>query len=186
MLELLTPSEAAQLLHVAPTTIRHWSKIGKLPFIKTPGGHRRYNKEDLLALLSSAPTKAQEDFSILIVDDDKDFNQMLYELLKSYFPKIKIKLAFNGFEAGDLLHTFSPDLILLDLFMSDLNGFSVCKKIKSSLPLKNIHIITITGALTETNIKKAIEAGADKCIGKPLDYLLLKKSIEAHIQAKHP
>jgi excisionase family DNA binding protein len=52
--ELLTPAEAAQRLRVTPITLRAWAESGRLPCIRTPGGHRRYNAADISAILNPA------------------------------------------------------------------------------------------------------------------------------------
>ncbi len=49
-LAYLRTAEVAQLLHVSPKTVSRWAKEGKLPFLKTLGGHRRYPEKDILAL----------------------------------------------------------------------------------------------------------------------------------------
>lgn len=181
---LLTPSEAAELLHVAPTTIRHWAQNGRLPFITTPGGHRRFTREDILSLMSSSESGESDNFSILIIEDDKDFADMLVQLLESFFPHVKIAVAYNGFEAGDLLHSFKPELVILDLMMSGINGFSICHRIKSTASTADINVIAMTGALTEENIERITLLGAEICLGKPLNINLLKETIAELIDNK--
>lgn len=181
---LLTPSEAAKLLNVAPTTIRHWAQIGRLPFISTPGGHRRFDKNDILSLLSKPKVSNQNTFSILIIEDDKEFADMLTQFLENLFPHAKIKIAYNPFDAGDLLNTFKPDLVMLDLMMAGINGFSICHRIKSTPSTENIIVIAMTGALTSDNVKRIVELGAETCFGKPLDFTLLEKTIQRLIEQK--
>lgn len=86
---LLTPAEAARLLHVAPTTIRHWAQIGRLPFISTPGGHRRFDRNDILSLMSKPKSDVKNQFSILIIEDDKEFADMLTQFLETFFHMLK-------------------------------------------------------------------------------------------------
>ncbi|PKI15847.1 response regulator [Colwellia sp. 12G3] len=183
---LLTPPEAAKLLHVAPTTIRHWAQIGRLPFITTPGGHRRFDKNDILFLMSQPNSSTKNTFSILIIEDDKEFADMLTQFLQSLFPQTKIKMAYSPFDAGELLHTFKPDLVMLDLMMAGINGFSICHRIKSAPSTANIIVIAMTGLLTDDNVKRIVELGAKTCFGKPLDFTLLQKTIEGFIEQKRP
>lgn len=181
---LLTPAEAAKLLHVAPTTIRHWAQIGRLPFIATPGGHRRFSKKDILALMSPSKANIKTVFAILIIEDDKDFADMLAQFLEMLFPNINIKTAYNPFDAGDLLNTFKPDLVMLSLMMAGINGFSICHRIKSSPATSSINVIAMTGASTEENKNKIIKLGAEICLGKPIDFSLLEKKILQFIEQK--
>jgi excisionase family DNA binding protein len=57
--ELLTPSEVAQMLAVNPKTVTRWARAGKLPTIKTLGGHRRFRRSDIEAALA----RAQDDYT---------------------------------------------------------------------------------------------------------------------------
>ena len=181
---LLTPAEAAKLLHVAPTTIRHWAQIGRLPFISTPGGHRRFDKKDILSLMSTPKTDTKNAFSILIIEDDKEFADMLTQFLENLFPHAKIKVAYNPFDAGDLLHTFTPDVVMLDLMMVGMDGFSICHRIKSTPATENIIVVAMTGALTDDNVNRIVELGAATCFGKPLDFALLEKTIKQLVEQK--
>jgi excisionase family DNA binding protein len=181
---LLTPAEAAKLLHVAPTTIRHWAQIGRLPFITTPGGHRRFDKIDILSLVSRPKINGKDSFSILIIEDDKEFADMLAQFLEALFPRLRMKIAYNPFDAGDLLHTFKPDLVMLDLMMEGINGFSICHRIKSSPETASISVIAMTGALTDDNVNRIVELGAETCFGKPINFALLEKAIKLVIDQK--
>jgi len=182
---LLTPAEAAKLLHVAPTTIRHWAKSGRLSFITTPGGHRRFDKNDILSLMSQSTPSVKKSFSILIIEDDKEFADMLAQFLEAIFPRVTMKIAYNPFDAGDLLHTFKPDLVMLDLMMVGINGFSICHRIKSTPATAHITVIAMTGILTDDNTSRIVELGAETCFAKPLNFALLKETITQFIEQKN-
>ena len=175
--ELLTPSEAAELLSISPTTIRLWARNGRLKSVKTLGGHRRFTRDEVLSLLTPSSTNDDNIFSILVVEDDKKFADMLLQIIESYFPYTKISVAYNGFEAGDLLHSLKPDLVILDLMMSEVDGFSICHRIKNTPSTKHIDVIAMTGALTEENVKRITLLGAKECFKKPLDYDLFNQTI---------
>ena len=182
---LLTPAEAAKLLHVAPTTIRHWAQIGRLPFVTTPGGHRRFDKNDILSLMSLPEADVKESFAILIIEDDKEFADMLAQFLETLFPRARMKIAYNPFDAGDLLNTFKPDLVMLDLMMVGINGFSICHRIKSTPTTAHITVIAMTGALTDDNANRVVELGAETCFAKPLNFELLAETITRFITQKN-
>lgn len=182
---LLTPAQAAKLLHVAPTTIRHWAQTGRLPFVTTPGGHRRFNKNDLLSLMSLPEAEVKESFAMLIIEDDKEFADMLAQFLEALFPRVRIKIAYNPFDAGDLLNTFKPDLVMLDLMMVGINGFSICHRIKSTPTTAHITVLAMTGALTDDNANRIVELGAETCFAKPLSFKLLEQTITDFITQKN-
>ena len=177
--DLLTPAEAAKLLHVAPTTIRLWAQKGKLASIVTPGGHRRFNLDDVKSLMKTSIAPAKKQLSILIVDDDKDLGDMLLQLLNHYLPDANLMLADNGFKAGDLLHTFTPNIVLLDLMMPEIDGFSICQRIKSIPDTEHITVIAMTGNHSDENIQRILSLGALTCIAKPIDF----KSLTAIINS---
>jgi excisionase family DNA binding protein len=176
---LLTTSEAAELLNVVPTTIRHWANIGRLPFITTLGGHRRFDKNEILSLLSNTQNSKyiKRSFAILIIDDKKEYLAMLVTLLKTSFPHVTITCADNGFDAGDLLHRFKPDLIILDLTMESIDGFSICHRIKNTPSTSNIKIIAMSSLLTDDNVKGIIQLGVETCIQKPFSHEQIKQII---------
>lgn len=59
--KLLTPAEVASMFRVDPKTVTRWAKAGRLSFVQTLGGHRRYREAEVLALLNGLPTTANVD-----------------------------------------------------------------------------------------------------------------------------
>ena len=57
---LLTPAEVARLFRVDPKTVTRWATTGRLRFLRTPGGHRRFRESDVRALLAELPTAAED------------------------------------------------------------------------------------------------------------------------------
>jgi len=168
-----TTSEAATICRVDYRTINRWIKNDKLKASKTLGGHYRILREDLQKFLTENNMPLPEDldlplYRILIVDDEKDTLKLFKSILIAHNPNFTIETASDGFEAGQFVGSFSPDLILLDLFMPGLDGFQVCKIIKGNPKTTSIKILVITGFYEEMNINKSLEMGADMCIAKPI------------------
>jgi excisionase family DNA binding protein len=174
---ILTPSAAAKLLSVSPTTIRLWARTGRLSSVKTLGGHRRFYRDEILALLAPSSLKVDSIFKILVIEDDKTFADLLVQIIESHFSHVEVSVAYNGFQAGDLLHSLKPDIVILDLLMTGNDGFSICHRIKNTPSTKHIDVIAMTGALTEENVKRITLLGAEECFGKPLDYDLFNETI---------
>ena len=114
---------------------------------------------------------------ILIVDDEKLIAQSIKDFLESKYPSWHINLAYDGFEAGRLITILNPDIIILDLFLPGVNGFSLCRNLKNSEATKNIKIVAITGYPTEENIEKIKEYGADAVLSKPFNMDELEKTL---------
>ena len=123
-----------------------------------------------------------EDTRILIVDDDESIRAGLKESLES--KGFKIDVASDGFEAGVLAIHRSPALIILDIKMSGLDGFSACRLIKTNPLLKNIKILVLTGYPSKGNVEKMMKFGADRCLAKPVDGKNLLREIDALLKSK--
>ena len=178
----LTPSEAAKLLMVSPITVRAWAQKGLLPSETTPGGHRRFLRESVEQFAKQSKTAPQQnDVRILIVDDDEQVAGFLIEWLTGLDEPFMVSSAVDGFEAGRKVHGFEPDIILLDLMMPELDGFAVCRQIKTDPDTNDIRVIAMTGHPTPENERRILEAGAEICIAKPLDTKFLLGLLKADL-----
>ena len=103
---------------------------------------------------------------VLIVDDDPRNIRILYEILGNNFI---LTSSPDGEQALEEVKKHTPDLILLDIMMPGIDGYEVCRRLKSSDKYKDIKIILVSGkALTEERVK-GYESGADDFVTKPFD-----------------
>lgn len=109
---------------------------------------------------------------------------MFTQFLDMIFPNVNIKKAYNPFDTDNLLNIFQPNLVMLDLMMAGINGFSICHRIKNSPATASVNVIAITGAPTEENNNKIIKLGAEICLGKPIKFSLLENKILQFIEQK--
>ncbi|GAA0816680.1 response regulator transcription factor [Clostridium tertium] len=101
--------------------------------------------------------------SILIIEDDRDISEILrFALMKEGY---KVKVNPNGLEVKDEIKNFNPDLILLDIMLNDIDGFSVCRNISDY----NIPIIMLIARVDIMDKILGLELGADDYITKPFD-----------------
>ncbi len=177
----LTPREVASLLRVSPITVRSWANKGLLHAEITPGGHRRFAYAEVERLageygitLKSRPATWQR---VLIVDDDRQFSGYLVELLSGLPSPPAVEVAHDGFEAGRKLMRFAPDIVLLDLMMPGMDGFETCQRIKQDPAIRHVRVIAISGYPTPENVQRIRACGAETCLGKPLDPLLLLQTM---------
>jgi two-component system alkaline phosphatase synthesis response regulator PhoP len=106
-------------------------------------------------------------FRILVVDDEKDIVDLLkYNLEKEN--EFVVITASNGKEALEFALEYKPDLVLLDIMMPEMNGFDVCKKLKSSPATSNIPVLFLTAKENEIDEIIGLELGADDYIQKPI------------------
>jgi excisionase family DNA binding protein len=163
----------AQQLGVSPVTVRHWALDGKLEFITTPGGHRRFLQEQVDQFVQAHGVNKASNrtpkICVLIVEDDRQLSEYLSDYIESLNAPIDCAVANNGFEAGELVHEFNPDLVLLDLMMPTMDGFAVCQRIKQNPKTRHIQVVAMTGYPSQENVQRIINAGAETCLSKPLD-----------------
>lgn len=113
---------------------------------------------------------------ILIVDD----NSENCELLEAYLAGIpcEIAIAADGRQALELARSFQPDLILLDVMMPKLSGFEVCQQIKSDPQLQQIMVLMVTALNELGDIERAVDAGTNDFLSKPVQRIELVKRVE--------
>ena len=172
-------SEAAGYCHVSPDTIRDWANRGMLRSFRTPGGHRRIKREDLVAFLRDQNMPIDPDLvdrkkRILVVDDEDVVANVLASLVNQMDAQLEVAIAQSGFDAGKLLQSFEPDIVLLDLMMPKLDGFEVCRQIKSDPRTKHITVIAMTGFYTDDAVASIIAEGASTCLRKPITFQVLR------------
>lgn len=184
-----TPREVADFLKISPVTVRQLSQKGELESVTTPGGHRRYlfRHIEAFARQRNIPLalKATAGLRVLIVDDDEQLVQYIKELLMECKQIDEIRIANDGFRAGVLLYTFEPHIVLLDLRMPYVDGFSVCRDIKSGNLTEGIRVIAMSGFYSNDNFEHIIDAGAEACLMKPFqpDELFTAMGINVSAQA---
>ncbi len=157
---------------VSPVTVRQWAAKGRLCAETTLGGHRRFLRRDVDQFARenhlNLRREADGELRVLIVDDDRQLAGYLRELLQQ-IDNSRLELAFDGFDAGDKIHQFQPHIVLLDLMMTGLDGFSVCERIKSAPVTRLIRVIAMTGYRTPAATRRILAAGAEQCLAKPID-----------------
>lgn len=118
---------------------------------------------------------------ILIVDDSQVMTKMLEAILKNDYDII---IATSGEQCLKIALREIPDLILLDVLMEGLDGYEVCRKLKSDAITMDIPVIFITG-LDETNDeRKGLEVGAIDYITKPFSEPIVKIRVKNHLELK--
>lgn len=186
---LLTTNEAADLLGIARTSLINWLKKGELESSQTPGGHRRFKLEELLAFaekrgftpnegllsqFSMDPAERKVNKSatsslskVLVVDDDSDFRQFAQDCL-SIAGSFEVKEATNGIEAALTIGSWKPDLVLLDLRMPGMNGIEFCKEMKSKPEFESVKVVIMSAYSEKESLEEVEGLGIDSVLQKPI------------------
>lgn len=121
--------------------------------------------------------------NLVLIADDHDANR---ELLEAYLDQVdcRIEVAVDGQDTLDKVAKFHPDLILLDVMMPRLSGFEVCKKLKQAPETKRIMILMVTALNELGDIERAVQAGTDDFLSKPVNKLELVKRVQNMLKLK--
>lgn len=113
----------------------------------------------------------------ILIADDHPAN---VELLDAYLAHLdyEIETAADGMETLEKVNSFAPDLILLDIMMPKLSGFEVCEKIKSDQKTRGIMILMVTALSELGDIERAVTAGCNDYLSKPVNKFELLKRVE--------
>ena len=122
---------------------------------------------------------------VLIADD----NEANVELLEAYLSEselnVEIAVAVDGQDTLDKAAAFKPDLILLDVMMPKLSGFEVCQKLKGDPKTRGIMILMVTALNEHGDMERAVDAGTDDFLSKPVDKVSLVKRVENMLKLRN-
>jgi CheY-like chemotaxis protein len=192
-IRIFSALEVANICGVVNQTAINWIKNGHLKAFITPGGQYRVYADDLIDFLNSRGMRIPEELdnlkeeklswnNILVVDDDRDLNDLLKRYLEKRYPECTILQAFDGFEAGQIISEWLPGVIILDINLPGIDGHKLCQKLKSDGAGESPVIIAITGLDDPDEQKEIIKNGADAFFAKPLELEQLNLTIKQLIQ----
>ena len=119
-------------------------------------------------------------YKVLIVDDIPENIQILGEMIKDF--DLDVKIAEGGQEAINIIDSFTPDIILLDLMMPHVNGWDVIDHVRKKYSKNEMVIIVVSLLSNKDNIDECYELGANDYIIKPVIKARLISSIESHLR----
>ena len=119
---------------------------------------------------------------ILLADD----NEANVELLEAYLGGLDVEteIAVDGQDTLDKVESFKPDLILLDIMMPKLSGFEVCERLKGDAATSGIMILMVTALNELGDIERAVSAGTDDFLSKPVNKLELNIRIQNMLEVR--
>ncbi len=179
----LSTFDVAEMLQVDPGSVANWVDGGLLKAHRTPGGHRRVAIEDLVEFLRAhdmpVPPELQDrPVRIVVVDDEPAMTQVIAKAVRAAHPEFEVTEAHDGFGAGTVIATVRPDVVVLDLRMPGMDGYEVCRQIKSHEATQRATVIAVTAYPTEESTERIMECGAKLCLSKPLNLDELVAEIE--------
>jgi excisionase family DNA binding protein len=165
---LRTTGYVAAACQVSVVAVKKWIAQGKLHAIRTPGGHYRIAADDFDRF------RAQYRFAggaapparVLIVDDEPQIVALIADRLAES-EEWRVDTAGEGYEGLLKVGTFRPDVLVLDLRMPHMDGFEVCRRVKSNPATRGTSILAISGDGSPSTARRALSSGADAFLAKP-------------------
>ena len=148
-----------------------------------------YNSEDLVEFLHSRGMRMPDELqrilenqlevdTILIVDDDRDLNNLVHQYLSRKYPDYEILQALDGFEAGRMLAESKPGVVVLDINLPGVDGHKLARSIKEGSGVTKPIIVAVSGLDDPAEHEAILDEGADAFIAKPLELDKLYEKIE--------
>ena len=184
--DYLSTREVAKLLNVAVSTIQSWTDNGLLRAWTTVGGHRRIEKSSVEKMLRKQQTVKNENphgkkLSIVVVEDNEQELKIFEQQFDHWDMNANFYINKDGYSGLLAVGKISPDIIITDLLMPNMNGFEMIKAIKENSDLKDSLIIVVS-ALTHDEIR--IRGGLPEDVivfSKPLPFDKLETVVRKQI-----
>lgn len=167
--EQFSSFQIGKMLNVSRQAVNQWIDKGYIQSYRTPGGHRRVRRADLMNFLKErnipVPEVLLKSFSdnghvrsrIMVIDDDQDYLALIQQAIITQLPKADVMLFSNGYDALMALGANPPDLLVLDLKMPNIDGFEICARLKSNARTQMLPIFVVS-ALDGGELRQRLES----------------------------
>lgn len=125
--------------------------------------------------------RVKSKFQVLIVEDDEEIRNYI---CKEFADMYHVTTSCNGKEALELIFKKAPDLVISDIMMPEMDGLTLCRKIKQNINLNHIPVILLTAKTREEDNLEGLNTGADAYITKPFNVEILQKTAENLINTR--
>lgn len=171
----LSPAKIGRIFGVNTSTIVSWIDRGRMVSHRTLGGHRRVRPDEIRRFAKEngipipweirRPTGKRR---LLVVDDDPQVLRSIQRGFRSLEDEFEVEGCFDGIEALVMIGARQPDLVLLDIYMEGIDGFEVCRRLKTIPSTKDLPIVAITSFPSEEARARILDHGALDYWVKPI------------------
>jgi two-component system sensor histidine kinase/response regulator len=157
----------------------------KVDWMLTHPAHKKIDRQARVSIEEEPavvvkPSKPQR-ATVLVVDDLPTNIDVIAGILKERY---QVKVAMSGEKALEVINSSPPDLVLLDIMMPDMDGYEVCRRLKSNPETADIPVIFLTAKSEIEDITSGFELGCVDYLTKPANPAVLKARVNTHLQLK--
>jgi len=179
--DVFTADEVAIICRTSRGTVNRWLNSGELKgYRPTKNADWRVTRKELTKFMkeNGFPLEFinENKIKILIVDDDENVTTAMVKAFK-YEEHFQFEVANSGFSAGAKLESFKPDVVILDIFLGDMDGREFLKYIRKRPEFKGIKVIGISGMLNTDEISPLLDLGFAEFLQKPFGMEELRETI---------
>ncbi len=179
--DVYSVADVAKIIHVSIATVNRLLNSGKLKgYQPSENAKWKIPRKELLRYMREHNIPIEflegERTRILVIDDETSIS----DIIKMVFQEdrdVEIDSAYSGFQAGLKLESFRPDIILLDIYLGDMDGRELLQHIRNHPELHGARIIGISGMMSGQELDKMLMAGFDAFIQKPFQLNALKETV---------
>lgn len=200
--DLCTSRTAAELLGVTPRTVQLWADSGILQSWKTPGGHRRFSlsaierlateirlgktASDMQAGVSrtretgaNTPGPGRGPVRVQVIEDDASLQRLYRLTFRNWGLPIELKQATDGYQGLLELGPFEPELLILDLNLPNIDGFSIIDALAQQGALTRMQLVVVT-ALNLPQVQQRLSAAyaGVEVLPKPIPFQRIRERVE--------
>ncbi len=180
--QVFTSGEVARICGVSPDTVSRWFDLGQLSGYRLgPGGDRRIPYDNLRQFMLNhgipLDRLEEDERRILVVDDDPYYLDTIPTAL-SRVGDYTVFTASTGFDAGAMVAEHNPQLIILDIHLSDMDGRMVSERVRTRPDTKNTRILAISGYIDDAEAQGLSQFGFDDFLKKPFSLAELTEKVQ--------
>jgi excisionase family DNA binding protein len=180
---VFTTGEVAAICGVSADTVSRWFDLGQIDGYRLgPGGDRRIPYQSLRKFMLShgIPLDRLEEGErrVMVIDDDPYYLDLIPSVLSQEEAYV-VLAASTAFDAGVMIVEHNPQVVLLDVNLSDMDGRMVCGRIKTRGETRNTRILAMSGFISDDEVKALSDYGFDDFIRKPFALEELGKRVAA-------
>jgi excisionase family DNA binding protein len=210
-LDLMTTNDVAKELGVTIRSVQLWVEQGALEGWKTPGGHRRITRASFNRFItgkshlgkseinqnevaqnkaylstSKKPAINESRLKVVVVEDDQAMLMLYRMTIESWKLPIDVRFISNGYEAIVSISQNTPDLLITDLKMPEMDGFAMLKALRNMDDFSLMTIVVVTGMQAhEIDDKGGIPRGVSLYGKSPVPFLEMRELMQSLVEKKH-